>query len=326
MAQIPRTRLGSYLLVAALAAATASFHLGPALVAGLFSYTALAAAHRRLAGRLRPAYARWLSVCVFALVAAGALLLLGWFLGQSLAALPAIVDQAAPKLVELGGRYGLALPVDDAPKLRRLLLDRAGSSAAEITRAGGLLTAGFFRLLIAVFIAVLCFLENGPEQAGDSFYDGLRRETAERIRLFARSFARVMGAQVTISAVNTGFTAAFLLSLGLPHAAFLIPATFLLGLLPVIGNLLSNTLIVGTALTVSPRQALFALAFLVLIHKGEYFLNSRIVGSSIRAPMWQTLLSLFLGEALLGVPGIILGPAVHHYLRVEMENVPDKTG
>ena len=97
----------------------------------------------------------------------------------------------------------------------------------------------------------------------------------------------------------------------------IIVLTFLCGLLPIIGNIISNTLIVGVGFTVSPNVALFALIFLVLIHKLEYFLNSKIVGDRIKNPMWLTLLGLILGEKLMGIPGMILAPVVLHYIKLE---------
>jgi len=93
--------------------------------------------------------------------------------------------------------------------------------------------------------------------------------------------------------------------------------TFLCGLLPVVGNLISNAIIVGIAFTVSPKEALVALIFLVCIHKLEYFLNGKIIGRRINNPLWLTLLALVLGERLMGVPGIILAPVVLHYVKVE---------
>ena len=51
-------------------------------------------------------------------------------------------------------------------------------------------------------------------------------------------------------------TAVFLLGAGIRFASVIIVFTFLCGLLPVIGNLISNTLIVCVALTVSPNLAL----------------------------------------------------------------------
>ncbi len=104
----------------------------------------------------------------------------------------------------------------------------------------------------------------------------------------------------------------------MPHAPLLIAITFLCGLVPIVGNLVSNTIIVFIALTISLKLAIGALVFLVLIHKLEYFLNSKIIGSRIRNPVWLTLISLIIGERLMGIPGLILAPVVLNYLRVEM--------
>ena len=109
----------------------------------------------------------------------------------------------------------------------------------------------------------------------------------------------------------------FLLWNGYPYVMVIIVLTFLCGLLPIIGNLMSNTLIVGVAFTLSPRMAFFALIFLVVIHKLEYFLNSKIIGDRIKNPMWLTLVGLVLGEKLMGIPGMILAPVVLHYIKVE---------
>ena len=89
------------------------------------------------------------------------------------------------------------------------------------------------------------------------------------------------------------------------------------GLLPIVGNIISNTVIVFVGFTISPRMALVALVFLMVIHKLEYFLNSKIVGDRIKNPMWLTLIGLVLGEKLMGVPGMILAPVVLHYIKVE---------
>jgi predicted PurR-regulated permease PerM len=90
---------------------------------------------------------------------------------------------------------------------------------------------------------------------------------------------------------------------------------------PIVGNLISNTIIVFVALTVSLKLAIGALVFLVVIHKLEYLLNSKIIGDRIRNPVWLTLIALILGERLMGIPGLILAPVVLNYLRVEMLTV-----
>jgi predicted PurR-regulated permease PerM len=63
----------------------------------------------------------------------------------------------------------------------------------------------------------------------------------------------------------------------------MIVVTFIAGLLPVVGNLISNTVIFVVSLAHSPGCRISSLTFLIVIHKLEYFLNARIVGAQIRA-------------------------------------------
>jgi predicted PurR-regulated permease PerM len=68
-------------------------------------------------------------------------------------------------------------------------------------------------------------------------------------------------------------------------------------------------------------MAITCLVFLVVVHKLEYFLNSKIVGDRIRNPFWLTLLGLILGEKLMGIPGMILAPVVLNYIKVEASRI-----
>ena len=146
-------------------------------------------------------------------------------------------------------------------------------------------------------------------------------EISRRFATFYRSFDMVMNAQIPISAINTTLTAIFVISMGLPHLVVAVGVTFLCGFIPVVGNLISNTLVVALGFMVSPAKGLWALVFLVLIHKLGYFLNSKIVGAKIRTSIWLTLLALLLGERLMGITGIVLAPVVLHYIRIEASKV-----
>ncbi|MBS0461471.1 MAG: AI-2E family transporter, partial [Proteobacteria bacterium] len=95
--------------------------------------------------------------------------------------------------------------------------------------------------------------------------------------------------------------------------------TFFVGLLPVVGNLISNTLIVISALSVSMGAAIAALVFLVLLHKLEYFLNARIVGDQIRARAWEILLAMLVLEAAFGMAGVVAAPIYYAYLKSELK-------
>ena len=179
------------------------------------------------------------------------------------------------------------------------------------------------QLLIGLVAAASLFLnpkwgfDQDAMATQDSHYTTVVRELSLRGATFFKSFSTVMSAQIIISAINTTLTAGFVMINGFPHAVVIIVLTFLCGMLPIIGNLISNTLIVGVAFTVSPKMAIIALIYLVVIHKLEYFLNSKIIGDRIKNPMWLTLIGIVLGEKLMGIPGMILAPIVLHYIKVE---------
>ena len=112
-----------------------------------------------------------------------------------------------------------------------------------------------------------------------------------------------------------------LLGIQLPFAKALIAVTFLTGLLPVIGNLISNTVIVVVSLSVSFGVALGSLAFLIVIHKLEYFLNARIVGGEIKASAWELLCAMLAFEAAFGLPGLVAAPIFYAYGKAELRQL-----
>ena len=101
----------------------------------------------------------------------------------------------------------------------------------------------------------------------------------------------------------------------------MVALTFITGLVPVIGNLISNTVVVVVSLSHSPATALASLVFLLVIHKLEYFLNARIVGSQIHARVWEILLSMLLMEAAFGIPGVVAAPIYYAYIKSELSEL-----
>jgi predicted PurR-regulated permease PerM len=96
--------------------------------------------------------------------------------------------------------------------------------------------------------------------------------------------------------------------------------TFIAGLLPIFGNLISNGLTVIVSLSVSASLGLVSLIFLIAIHKLEYFLNARIVGSHIRARAWELLIAMLFMEALFGIAGLAAAPIFYAYFKDEFRS------
>lgn len=152
----------------------------------------------------------------------------------------------------------------------------------------------------------------------------LAKALHQRVRLFHQSFDRIVFAQVRIAALNAVFTGLFLFialplaGVRLPLSKTLVVITFIAGLLPVAGNLISNTILVLVALSVSLKVAVASLVFLVVIHKLEYFLNAKIIGSHINAHAWELLTAMLAMEALFGIPGLVAAPVFYAYLKSEL--------
>lgn len=146
----------------------------------------------------------------------------------------------------------------------------------------------------------------------------------ERAARVGQAFRSVVFAQVQISLLNTVFTGIYLVvvlpyfGIKLPFTQALILITFIAGLLPVVGNLISNAVIVVISLSYSLNAAVGALVFLVVIHKLEYFLNARIVGTRIRARSWEILIAMLVMEAAFGVAGVIAASIYYAYIKDEL--------
>lgn len=84
-------------------------------------------------------------------------------------------------------------------------------------------------------------------------------------------------------------------------------------------GLAMKTLPVGTAYAIWVGiGAVAALAFLILVHKLEYFLNARIVGTQIRARAWELLIAMLIMESAFGIVGLIAAPIYYAFLKREL--------
>lgn len=148
----------------------------------------------------------------------------------------------------------------------------------------------------------------------------------KRISTFTSVFAKVGGAQVKISGINAVLTAIYLFivlplcGISVPYATTLVFCTFLFGLIPVIGGLLSNSLIILLSLMVSLNAAIASVVFLVLTNQLEYYINAKIVGSEIKTSIWELLIAMLIFQAIFGVAGAVLAPVIYGYLKEELRN------
>jgi predicted PurR-regulated permease PerM len=313
----------SYAVLAVTIILARLLHLEAPLLVILFSYFAL----RQLYFLTRR---KWLALALFIIGVVGLAAAGAYFTRTAVSALPNMADSSIPSASAWAQKRQIELPFTDFETLRQFVVNALGEEANYLRNVANVAKATTTNLvfsILGIIAAASLFFKTGLDpyrgthRVKNNLYSICCDEVSRRFRDFYRSFATVMGAQITISLINTALTAIFLLAVRMPHAPLLIAVTFLCGLVPIVGNLVSNTIIVFVSLTVSLKLAIGALVFLVAIHKLEYLLNSKIIGDRIRNPVWLTLIALILGERLMGIPGLILAPVVLNYLRVEMLTV-----
>jgi predicted PurR-regulated permease PerM len=314
-----RTARFSYFFIATVIVLAGVTHLATPLITVLFSYFALR--------KLNFAKRKWLSVVLFLVVVAATLYGFGFLIRQAFIAFPKIATESIPPIIAYAQSHGIDLPFSDLDSLKAATVDVVKDEFLFMGNFARAVTTQLVFVLIGIVVAISLFLNPRIEKfsdkpAGPNLFTAITDEIRIRFRLFYESFETVMGAQIRISAINTLLTAIFVLAVSIRYGAFVIGLTFLCGLLPIVGNLISNSIIVGIALTISSRVAIAALLFLVALHKLEYFLNSKIIGDQIKNPVWLTLFALIVGERLMGIPGMILAPVVLNYIKVETSQLP----
>lgn len=323
-------RLTSYLLAGFALLMILLLHLLPALLAGLLVYELVHAMTPLLGRRISGERARLVVVTLLGVIVVGLLTLLvvalvGFFRNEIGNPDMLWQQQLMPLVEKARQQMPVALTSwlpDSVDELRVMALDLTRKHALSLQNVGKETARVIVRIMVGMVLGALVALnrERPSHQIGP-----LAAALGERCQHLAEAFHNIVFAQIKISLINTAATALFLLGvlplmdIHVPLAKTLVVITFLAGLLPVIGNLISNTAVTIAGLSVSAWVAVASLGFLIVIHKLEYFLNARIIGTQIRARAWELLVAMLVMEAAFGLAGLIAAPIYYAYLKSELE-------
>lgn len=209
----------------------------------------------------------------------------------------------------------------NAEALKATAVSALRDNASLLKTLGGDVGRALVHILVGMILGALVALN---EAMPDRERKPLARLWVEQVRRFGAAFRRVVFAQVRISALNTTLTWLYLAvilplcGVHLPLVKTMVVLTFVLGLIPVIGNLMSNTIIAVISLSNSLVMMFVSLGYLVVIHKLEYFVNAKIIGSRIQAKAWELLTMMLLMESAFGIPGVIAAPIIYAYVKREL--------
>lgn len=318
--------IASYVLIA-LALLLAMTHglLAP-LLAGMLVYSLVAIFSPRLEQRVGNDRARMIMVGIIGTAVISLLILTVWGAiaffksdnGNAQVLLQKLADIIDASRAQCPTWICENLP-DSASELREALSSWLREHANEAKIFGADAGHAFVRIIIAMIIGAMVSLHKNVKPVAP-----LAIALLNRISIFTHSFRKVVFAQVKISAINTLATGIYILvilpiaGIHLPLAKTMIGLTFILGMMPIIGNLLSNSMLVVITLPFGLPAAAASLVFLIVLHKVEYFLNAKIIGTEIKSSAWELLIAALVMESIFGMPGVVLAPILYAYIKKEL--------
>lgn len=242
--------------------------------------------------------------------------------GTGMSVLSDQIDATLQKLQQEIAQYIPGFIPYTLPELKDHSLTLMKDNLSTLKHTGTDFLHNIATMVIGMIIGILVSLN---QLHRDPSQPPFKRALIKRIENLSISFKNVVFAQFKISVINTILFLVFshiilpIFDVHLPFANTLVILTFIFGLIPIVGNLISNTIIVITGLTISVMTATIALIYLILIHKLEYFINAKIIGTKIHAKSWEVLLAMLICESLFGLAGLIVAPIFYAYIKLELK-------
>ncbi len=328
---VNKIEIAAWIVIAAAMLYVLKFNLLSGLLAGMLVFELVHVIAPYIAQRFPGYISKVIAVSLLAIFVIGVLTLFGLglaaFFRSDSGSLTSLIARMA-QIIE-DSRQILPSWIDeripaDAVVLQQIVTEWLRDNASNLQFLGKEAGRHAAHILIGMIIGGMLALR---EAVTDDSYMPFAKALVKRVILFGDAFRNIVFAQVRISAINTVFTSIYLvvilplIGVDLPFTKTLIAITFIVGLLPVVGNLISNTVIIIVSMSHSLGIALGSLLFLVVIHKFEYFLNARIVGGQIRANAWELLIAMVVMEAAFGIVGVVAAPIYYAYIKSELRRL-----
>ncbi|CAM4354691.1 AI-2E family transporter [Paenibacillus macerans] len=187
-------------------------------------------------------------------------------------------------------------------------------------------------LFVAIILSLFFLLEkekvtNFTVKFRESRVGGLFKELEYFGKKFVQSFGKVIEVQFLIALVNCILSTIFLWIFGFPNLFALAIMIFLLGLVPVMGVIVSLVPLCAIAFKIGGVvKIIYVLVMVAVVHAVEtYFLNPKFMSNKTHLPIFYTFMILLVSEHFLGVWGLIVGVPIFMFLLDIMEVPVGKT-
>lgn len=239
-----------------------------------------------------------------------------------------LLYRSQPIIIDNLKSYGIE-EIETISQIYDKILEYFKSNINVITTSLGLLT----KVLIGVIFGLIFHFNKVDAKANTNLEGRVINDISYYSHKIFVSFKNLMEIQVLVSLMNTTIVSFMALALTpiindnnfLPYWYVIIPLTAILSLIPVVGNVLINILLILGTIQVSIWWVVFGVGMFIGIHKLELILIGSKIKEKVGLPFGYILTSMLLGELLFhSMSGMLLGMVILLTITNIMRKVPYK--
>lgn len=165
-------------------------------------------------------------------------------------------------------------------------------------------TGFFIAILTIYFIASYDSTKQAAYRLVRRSHRGAFQGYTERI---LENFGKYLSGMVILAFCNAVFSLILLIATGVPGAFLIALIAFFITLIPLIGTVLTTTLMTVLAFIHSPVSGIVVLVLMLAYMQVEaYILTPRVMGKAVQVPGSVVLISALAGSTLFGLPGALV--------------------
>ena len=196
-----------------------------------------------------------------------------------------------------------------------------GGGALQVSAniLNGTFGAIFVIALTLYFVAGLETMKKGLYSLGPA---SRREGFAEISEEIFQSVGKYLSGMFLLALINAAFSFVLLTILGVPWAGILAAFAIVITFIPVVGSLISASIMTIVSLFTSPETGLIVgIVMFIYLQLEAYVLTPRIVGKAIRIPGSLVLIGAMVGATLLGLLGALVACPVSASILLIMKKV-----
>lgn len=238
-----------------------------------------------------------------------------------------MLHKSQPIIIEKLHSYGVQNNITTISDLYSMVLDFIKLNVGFLTFSAGLVIKVIIGILLGI---VVHFSQIVPKVLHENAWDSILYKLLEQSTVIYNSFRDIMGIQIIISLMNTTIISIMALGLTyviygqvLPYWYVIIPLTAILSLIPVVGNIMINVILILATVQISPTYVLVGVGLFLVIHKLELIVIGKKMKEKVDVPFVLILFSMLLGELLFhSMSGMLLGMVLMVSISKILKSIP----